>query len=299
MTELKLESLEGYLGSRPVRVGNGAAEQRQLDIYGELLEAAHLWRRAGNPLNADDWRFLSSLVEAACAKWREPDRGLWEMRGPPRHFVHSKVMCWVAVQRGIEAAEQGNLPCDLDRWRATRDEMRTTIEREGVDRSRHCFVQAFGSSELDASLLLLPIVGFVSASDPRMLKTVALIREELCVDGLVRRYRPERVNDGLQGGEGAFLMCSFWLVDVLAMQGELAEAEARFRSLLDLCNDVGLLAEQYDPRERQLLGNFPQAFTHMALVNSAAQLQRAHAGADHAKPLADRDRVRSRARRHK
>ena len=298
LTELELEGLEGYQGSRPVRVGNGAAEQSQLDVYGELLEAAHLWRCAGIPVGEDHWRFLCSLVEAACARWKEPDRGLWEMRGPPRHFVHSKVMCWVAVQRGIQAAEQDGLPCDLDRWRAAREEMRTTIEREGVDRRRHCFVQAFGSTEVDASLLLLPIVGFVGASDPRMLSTVALIREELCIDGLVRRYRPERVEDGLQGGEGAFLMCSFWLVDVLAMQGELQEAEARFRALLQLCNDVGLFAEQYDPRERQLLGNFPQAFTHMALVNSAAQLRRAHAGADHAMPLADRRRGRPRAPRH-
>jgi GH15 family glucan-1,4-alpha-glucosidase len=298
LTELEVPGLEGYLGSRPVRVGNGAAVQSQLDVYGELLEAAHLWRRAGNPIGEDNWRFLCSLVDAACAKWKEPDRGLWEVRGPPRHFVHSKVMCWVAVQRGIEAAEQDGHPCDVGRWRAAREEMRTTIEREGVDRRRKCFVQAFGSSEVDASLLLLPIVGFVSPNDPRMLATVERIREELCLDGLVRRYRPERVEDGLEGGEGAFLMCSFWLVDVLAMQGKLAEAEDRFRSLLELCNDVGLFAEQYAPRERQFLGNFPQAFTHMALVNSAAQLRRAHAGADHASPLADRSRVRPRARRN-
>ncbi len=292
LTELELAHLEGYRGSRPVRVGNAAAEQRQLDVYGELLEAAHLWRCAGNPITQDGWRFLCSLVEAACAKWKEPDRGLWEVRGPPRHFVHSKVMCWVAVQRGIEAAEQGDLPCAIDRWRAVRDEMRATIEREGVDPGRGCFVQAFGSTEVDASLLLLPVVGFVDANDPRMRRTVDLIREELCVDGLVLRYRPKKVRDGLRGGEGAFLMASFWLVDVLAMQGELQEAEARFRSLLELGNDVGLFAEEYALQEHELLGNFPQAFTHMALISSAAQLRRAHAGADHAKPIADRAHLR-------
>ena len=200
-------------------------------------------------------------------------------------------MCWVAVQRGIEAAEQDGLPCDLDRWRAVRDEMRTTIEREGIDRRRRCFVQAFGSSEMDASLLLLPIVGFVSASDPRMLRTVDRIRNELCVDGLVRRYRPEKTDDGLHAGEGAFLVCSFWLVDVLAMQGKLAEAQARFRALLTLSNDVGLFAEQHAPHARQALGNFPQALTHMALVNSAAQLRRASGGAKQDTPLADRQRI--------
>ncbi len=299
LTELELPHLEGYRGSHPVRVGNAAAEQRQLDVYGELLEAAHLWRRAGNPTSEDDWRFLSSLVEAACAKWMEPDQGMWEVRGPPRHFVHSKVMCWVAARRGIEAAEQEDLPCDLERWRAARDEMRATIEREGVDPVRGCFVQSFGSTELDASLLLLPIVGFVDANDPRMRRTVDLIREELCIDGLVRRYRPERSSDGVRGGEGAFLMASFWLVDVLAMQGEIEEAETRFRSLLELGNDVGLFAEEYAPKDREPLGNFPQAFTHMALITCAAQLWRAHAGAgaDHARPKAERAYVQRRPRR--
>lgn len=297
LTELELTNLDGYRGSRPVRLGNAAARQVQLDVYGELLDAAHLWRLAGNPITEDGWRFLSSLVEMACVKWRDPDRGLWEMRGEPRHFVHSKVMCWVALQRGIQAASERGLPCSIDRWRSERDEIRAAIEREGVDRSRGCFVQAFGATEVDASLLLLPIAGFVPADDPRMVKTVDAIQDDLSVDGLLRRYRPERAGDGVRGGEGAFLMASFWLVDVLAMQGRLEEAESRFQSLLALGSDLGLFAEEYDAKRGELLGNFPQAFTHMALINSAEQLRRLRARGDHGKPMAERDHQPSRSGR--
>lgn len=292
LTEEQLPHLDGYRGSRPVRIGNGAARQRQLDVYGELLNAAHLWRRAGNDISKDGWRFLSSLVEAACANWRQPDRGLWEVRGEPRHFVESKVMCWLALERGIQAAEELSLTCQIRRWQAVRAEIRAVIERDGIDPERGCFVQSFGSREVDASLLLLPIVGFIDANDPRMRATVEAIERDLGDGLLVRRYRTEHVDDGLCRGEGAFLMASFWLVDVLAMQGRVEEAESRFRRLLTLANDVGLMAEEYDPTRREQLGNFPQAFTHMALINSAEQLHRARSGANHTCAVAERGNVR-------
>jgi GH15 family glucan-1,4-alpha-glucosidase len=239
----------------------------------------------------DGWRFLTSLVDAACAKWKEPDRGIWEMRGQPRHFVQSKVMCWVAVERGLELAKERKLACDGRRWRAVRDEMRASIERDGVDPGRGCFVQSFGSREVDASLLLLPLVGFVDAKDPRMLATTEAIEKDLCENGLVRRYRTEHADDGLHGDEGVFLMTSFWLVDVFAMQGRREEAESLFERLLGLGNDVGLFAEEYDLSRKELLGNFPQAFTHMALINSAGQLRRLRSEVDPALPIAERDHV--------
>ncbi|HSQ63531.1 MAG TPA: glycoside hydrolase family 15 protein [Polyangiaceae bacterium] len=293
LTEEQLNYLDGYGGSRPVRVGNGAARQRQLDVYGELLNAAHLWRRAGTGVTEDGWRFLRGLVDAACAHWNEPDRGLWEVRGEPRHFVESKVMCWVALERGVRAAEELGLACDLERWRSVREEIRSTIERKGVDPGHGGFVQSFGSREVDASLLLLPIVGFVDANDPRMRATVDAIERDLCDGLLVRRYRPGAAPDGLHGGEGAFLMASFWLVDVLAMQGRLAEAESRFQRLLALANDVGLFSEECDLSSRELLGNFPQAFTHMAVINSAEQLYRLRSGGDHKCSVTERGNVRA------
>jgi GH15 family glucan-1,4-alpha-glucosidase len=271
LPEFVLPHLEGYRGSRPVRVGNAAADQRQLDVFGELLDLWHVSTHAESQLSGDEWRFLRGLVEAARESWRRPDQGLWEMRGPPRHFVHSKVMCWVALDRGIELARSQGLPCDLDGWREACEEIRREIEHRGVDPARGCFVQAFDSTELDASLLLLPIVGFVAANDPRMQATVLHLERELGVDGLLlRRYRPE-LDDGLTGEEGYFLMVSFWLVEVLAMQGRIEEAEARFRRLLELGNDVHLFAEEYHPAVGQL-GNFPQAFTHVAIIGAAQQL---------------------------
>jgi GH15 family glucan-1,4-alpha-glucosidase len=281
LDEEELPHLDGYRGSRPVRVGNGAAHQRQLDVYGELLHAAHLWRRAGNPVTEEGWRFLHGLVEATCAAWKEKDRGLWEMRGEPRHYVESKVMCWLALECGIQAAEELSLSNGVHRWRKVRAEIREAVEQQGVDEERGSFVQSFGSKEVDASLLLLPMVGFVDANDLRMRRTVEVIERELCDGLLVRRYRNESVDDGLEGGEATFLMASFWLVNVLAMQGRLAEAESRFRRLLALANDVGLFAEEYDPATKEQLGNFPQAFTHMALINSAEQLRHARAGSNH------------------
>lgn len=288
LTEVELDHLDGYRHSRPVRVGNGAATQTQLDVYGCLLDAAHLWIRTDNVLTPDGWRFLRGLVEMARMRWSEPDRGLWEIRSEPQHFVYSKVMCWLAVHRGIQIAEEQSLPCDLDDWKATRDLIRKSIEANGVDDERGCFVQAYGSKELDASLLRLPIVGFVEAADPRMRATIAAIREDLAVGPLIRRYRPDRSADGVSGGEGSFLMASFWLVDVLTMAGEIGDAEALYRELLELANDVGLLSEEYDPRTRELLGNFPQAFTHISLITAAEQIRRFREGDGDGRSLAER-----------
>ncbi len=273
MPELELDHLEGYRGSRPVRAGNAAAGQRQLDLFGEILDVWHLSSETGTAISDDGWRFLCGVVEAARAAWERPDQGLWEMRGPPRHFVESKVMCWVALDRGIELAERWKHGCDLDGWRRTRDEIRDAVEHRGVDPSRGCFVQAFDSQEVDASLLLLPIAGFVQADDPRMQATVVQIEKDLGADGglLVRRYRTSHVQDGVGGEEGFFLMASFWLVEVLAMQGRVEEAEERFRRLLALGNDVHLFAEEYQPDVGHL-GNFPQAFTHVALIEAAQHI---------------------------
>ena len=288
LTELTLAGLDGYRGSRPVRVGNSAATQTQLDVYGELLDAASLWLRVSHGLTDDGWRFLRGLVDVACERWREPDRGLWEVRGEPQHFVYSKVMCWLAVARGIQIADEERLPCDRARWIATRDQIRKSVEQHGVDRERRCFVQAYGSHEVDACLLRLPIVGFVPPDDPRMRATLAAVREDLSMGPLVRRYRTQRTEDGLDGGEGAFLMASFWLVDVLAMSGELDEAERLYRELLTLSNEVGLFAEEYDPTRREQLGNFPQAFTHIALIAAAEQLRLSRKNGGAKKPLAHR-----------
>jgi len=271
LPEMELTHLEGYRGSRPVRVGNAASQQRQLDVFGELLDLWHLSAQMGAPPSHDDWRFLRGLVEAASVSWRTPDQGLWEMRAPPRHFVHSKVMCWVALDRGIELAERFRLPCALDRWRRTREEIRDAIDRQGVDPRRGCFVQAFGAPGLDASSLLFPIVGFVQADDPRMQATVRELVKELSPDGLLlRRYSPT-VDDGVPGTEGHFLMASFWLVEVLAMQGRVEEAEERFKGLLALGNDVLLFGEEYLEGVGHL-GNFPQAFTHVAIIGAAQQI---------------------------
>ncbi len=266
---------QGYRGSQPVRIGNAAALQRQADIFGELLNATSLWHGEGNPISPSEWRFLSSVVEAACVAWRKPDHGIWEMRGPQRHFVHSKVMCWVAIDRGIKMAVEQNLSADLDHWRETRAAIRHAVETRGIDRETQSFVQSFGSKEPDASLLLLPIVGFVRACDPRMVNTVRRIERELMCDGLVQRYRPRSESDGLTPREGAFLMCSFWLVDVLSLQHRSAAARKLFNRLARLANDVGLYAEEYDPEAGAHLGNFPQAFTHISLINTAVNLARA------------------------
>ena len=278
LPEQELGHLGGWRDSKPVRIGNAAATQVQLDIYGELVDAAHLWFKAGSPVTDDGWRFLRGVVDEAANRWRQPDRGMWEIRGEPQHFVYSKAMCWTALDRGIHAAETLGLPAPLDRWRSERDAVRAAIETHGVDPDRGCFVQSFGGKELDASLLRLPMCGFVKGDDPRMVATVHAIERDLVVDGFVRRYRPQKTDDGLPGGEGVFLMASFWLVDVLTLQGRQADAEALFTRLLALGNDVGLFSEEYDPTVGELLGNFPQAFTHVALIGAAEQLARGRGG---------------------
>ncbi len=288
LPELEVEDLEGYRGSRPVRVGNGAASQKQLDVYGELLDAANLWSLGGSNLTEDGWRFLRGLVDMACARWREPDQGMWESRAAPQHYVHSKAMCWLAIERGIELAGQSGFPADVDKWRAELAAVRESIETYGVDKDGRYFVQAYGTSEVDASLLRLPIIGFVSANDPRMQRTVERIVDQLTVGRLLRRYRNEATDDGLAGGEGAFLMTSFWLVDVLTMQGKLDEAESLLRYLVGLANDVGLYSEEYDASSGLFLGNFPQAFTHLELISAAQQVSRARAGDGHTLPLSHR-----------
>lgn len=274
LPEIEL-ALDGYRGSRPVRIGNGAARQVQHDMYGHILDTAHLWRRTHQELEWEEWRFLRQLVEAAADRWTLPDCGIWEIRGAPRHFVSSKVMLWVALDRGIEIAE--DVEADgavIDRWRKIGDAIRNAIDQWGVHPTGGYFVQSFGSTEVDAALLMLPMVGFCDAMDERMVRTVEAIRRDLTIGphGFLRRYRTETGHDGLAGHEAPFLMCTFWLVDVLAMQGRIDEATALFERLLKCGNDLGLFAEEYDPTTGELLGNYPQAFTHMALINSAHQL---------------------------
>lgn len=271
LPEVELDHLEGYRGSQPVRVGNGAARQFQLDVYGEALDTAHLWRKHGGRIEPEFWPFLRGCVECIRSRWRDPDEGIWEVRGGPRHFVHSKAMCWVGVDRAIKTAEALGLEGPLDDWRSLREEIRADVLAKGFDPDLGSFVQAYGSKDLDASALLLPLVGFVRADDPRMRSTVEVLGERLCHGGLVYRYLTD---DGLPGGEGAFTICSFWLVDNLALVGRVEEASALLERLCSRANDVGLFAEQIDPASGEHLGNFPQAFTHVALINSAHTLSR-------------------------
>jgi GH15 family glucan-1,4-alpha-glucosidase len=272
LPEWEIGWLPGYEGSAPVRVGNAAADQRQLDVYGEVMDALHQARKGGLAHHDAAWDLQRALLDHLEKVWREPDHGLWEVRGPGRHFTYSKVMCWVAFDRAIKAVEAWSLPGPVERWRELRSRIHADVCRRGFRRSRGAFVQYYGSDELDASLLLIPITGFLPATDPRVKSTVEAIEKELMVDGLVYRYRTRRMIDGLPPGEGAFLACSFWLVDNLCLQGRWDEAHALFERLLALRNDIGLLAEEYDPASKRQLGNFPQAFSHVALVNSAMNL---------------------------
>jgi GH15 family glucan-1,4-alpha-glucosidase len=274
ITEQELPWLRGYEDSRPVRVGNAAVDQFQLDVYGEVMDTLHLGRRIGLESDEAAWDLQRALLEFLEGNWREPDEGIWEIRGPRRHFTYSKVMAWVALDRGIKAVELSGLEGPVDRWRELRREIHEEVCREGFDVERDTFVQFYGGKQLDASLLLIPLVGFLPASDPRMKATVAAIQRELVVDGLVHRYHPdgsEKV-DGLPPGEGTFLACTFWLADNLALMGRRDEACSIFERLLALRNDVGLLAEEYDPASGRQLGNFPQAFSHVSLVNTARNL---------------------------
>jgi GH15 family glucan-1,4-alpha-glucosidase len=275
VSEWKADWLPGFEGSRPVRVGNAAAEQDQIDVYGEVTDAFYEAARTpelGPSLSA--WEFGQHMLGLLERAWREPDEGIWEVRGEPRHFTHSKVMAWVAFDRGIKLCEEFGRPGPIDRWRGIRDEIHAEVCREAWNDQLGSFTQSYVGQRLDASLLLLPRVGFLPPEDPRIRGTVQAVQEQLSYDGFVLRYPSEQTIDGLPAGEGAFLPCSFWLVDALALDGRHDEATELFERLLSVRNDVGLLAEEYDPAERRLLGNFPQAFSHIALVNSALNLAR-------------------------
>jgi GH15 family glucan-1,4-alpha-glucosidase len=275
--EWEVPWLSGYQGASPVRVGNAASSQLQLDVFGELVDALYQEMALGLVPPSASWGLQRALVGHLEKIWHEPDESIWEVRGGAKNFTFSKVMAWVAVDRAIRGAEQFNLQGPIDRWRALRTRIHETVCREGFDVKRNSFVQYFGADTLDASLLLMPLVGFLPPDDPRISGTVEAIGRDLMVDGLIRRYRTDETQDGLTGSEGVFLACSFWYVDNLVLQGKHQEARAMFERLLALANDVGLLAEEYDPVGRRQLGNFPQAFSHLALINSALNLD-SHAG---------------------
>jgi GH15 family glucan-1,4-alpha-glucosidase len=272
LTEVELRDLEGWRGSRPVRVGNDAHRQFQSDMYGLILELTWRWSERGNSPDEHYWAFLVELVEEAIAWWPRADHGIWEIRSAPRHFVHSKVMCWAAVNRGIGLAERHSLSAPFERWKAAREEIRAAVETHGVRARDGSFVESFGSEEVDAALLLLPTVEFVAYEDPRMLATAERIRTELAHGGLILRYRTE---DGLVSREGVFLPCSFWLAECLARQGRTKEAVHLFEHTLTCANDLGLFAEEYAPELREPLGNFPQALTHLAHIAAALAIERA------------------------
>ena len=274
LTEIELPWLPGYENSAPVRIGNAAWQQFQLDVYGELMDSMHLARRAGLEPSENAWRVQRALMDFLESAWRDPDEGIWEVRGPRRHFTHSKIMAWVAVDRMIKGGEIFGLEGPVDRWRAVREIIRQDILHNGFDRERNTFVQYYGGKELDASLLMIPLVGFLPASDARVRGTVEAIERELVRQGFVLRYPTRRDIDGLPPGDGAFLPCTFWLADNLAMLGRHEDALKLFEGLLELRNDVGLLSEEYDPATGRLLGNFPQAFSHISLVNTAHNLSR-------------------------
>ena len=278
--EIELDWLPGYEGSRPVRIGNAASEQLQLDIYGEILDTMYFAHEAGLETTREAWAVLRALVTHLETAWQRPDNGIWEVRGPQRHFTHSKVMCWVAFDRGVKMIERFGMKGPLERWRAAREAVFTAVCSEGFDHERGAFVQSFGARDLDASLLLIGQVGFLPPDDPRFVATVNAIERELMPEGLVLRYETEPAVEGLPPGEGVFLACSFWLVDALFLVGREADARRMFDRLAGLANDVGLLAEEYDPATKRMLGNFPQALSHLALVGSALNLSRAAGPAD-------------------
>jgi GH15 family glucan-1,4-alpha-glucosidase len=273
LPELTLDWLPGYEGSMPVRIGNEAATQYQLDVYGEVFDALHQSTAADLPTHDQAWPLQQALMDFLESGWKQPDEGIWEVRGERRHFTHSKIMAWVAADRAVRGVELG-AEGPVDTWRALRAEIKRWVLENGVD-DRGVFVEYDGSHDTDASLLMVPLVGFLPPRDARVVRTVETIDRELTVDGFVNRYRHREDLDGLPPGEGAFLLCSFWMVQALAMMGRTQEATARFERLLALRNDVGLLSEEYDPVAKRLLGNIPQAFSHTALINSALQLSAA------------------------
>ncbi len=275
LTEQALDHLEGYRGASPVRIGNAAVTELQLDAYGQLLDQSWQWYGRGHEPDDDYWRFLLDLVDAAVERWQEPDRGIWEWPGEPRHFVHSKAFCWVAVDRGLRLAQHCLRKAPERRWRKARDEIRVAIEERGYDADHGIFVQAFEARDLDAALLRLPTLEFIDYEDERMVRTVDAIRSELDLGGLLRRYNSD---DGLEGEEGAFLPCTFWLASVLAGQGRTGEAREAFDRAIAAGNGVGLFSEEYDPETKEMLGNFPQALTHLSHLEAALALAEAEGG---------------------
>ena len=274
LPEVELTHLSGHRGSAPVRIGNAAVKQLQLDAYGQLWEGAYLWAKAGGELTPDNWRFLSGMADIVCERWRKPDQGIWEIRDDPRHFVHSKLHCWMALDRAIKTGEQLGLDGPYEQWTAERDEISRYLLQDA--RADGWFPQAVGTTIADAATLLIPASGLLPSNDPAVLRTLEVVSERLgSGNGLFHRYLAD---DGLAGGEGAFLLCSFWLLDVLTHAGRLGEAEELLEHLLGLANDVGLYAEEVDPATGEALGNFPQAFSHMALVLSCAHLSAAKRG---------------------
>jgi GH15 family glucan-1,4-alpha-glucosidase len=278
LPEMILDWLPGYENSRPVRIGNAAVQQFQLDVYGEVIDTLHVARHAGLENDMDAWALENVMLDFVARVWREPDEGIWEVRGPRRHFTHSKVLAWVAFDRAIMAVEEHGLDGPVERWRVIRDEIHRDVCEQGYDAARRSFTQYYGGTGLDASLLQIPLLGFLPVTDPRVAGTIEAIERELLEDGFVHRYRTLEHVDGLPEGEGAFLACSFWLADVYVLQGRVDEARALFERLLSLANDLGLLAEEYDPAAKRLVGNFPQAFTHVSLINTAQNLERLHKG---------------------
>lgn len=286
LTEFELDELPGYEGSSPVRIGNAASEQLQLDVYGEVMDSLFLSRIKGLSASDEGWALQRALLTHLEEIWSKPDDGIWEVRGGRRHFVFSKVMAWVAFDRGVRTIEMFGEKGPLDRWRRVRSDIHGEVCKLGYSNQMQSFVQYYGSTELDASVLMMPLVGFLPPDDPRMKSTVAAIEKHLMPDGLVARYNPQSSVDGMKGTEGAFLACSFWLADNYVLQGRLDEARTLFEHLLSLRNDVGLLSEEYDPKEQRQLGNFPQAFSHLSLINTAHNLS----GHAEGKPMKQRSR---------
>ncbi len=277
LEELEVPWLAGYEGSKPVRIGNAAHSQFQLDVYGEVIASMHHARRTGIEAQPHAWAVQLAILDYLETAWQEPDEGIWEVRGPRRHFTHSKLMAWLAFDRAVKGVEQHGCKGPVERWRELRDHIHEEICQRGYNPTKRAFVQEYDGDELDGSLLMLPIVGFLPPDDERVLSTIAAIEKELLVDGFVLRYRSNECSkvDGLPPGEGAFLLCTFWLADCYVLTGRKDDARALFKRLVELRNDLGLLSEQYDPHNKRMLGNFPQAFSHVGLANTARNLSRA------------------------
>jgi GH15 family glucan-1,4-alpha-glucosidase len=271
LEEFELDHLEGYRGSRPVRVGNGAAMQLQLDIYGELIDSVYLYNKYGQPISYDEWTALAAIVDWVCDNWDRADEGIWEVRGGRQHFTYSRLMCWVAIERAIRMARQRGLPCDMVRWLAVRDSITQQVMQRGWHPKRGAFVQHYDTDVLDASVLLMPLTKFIAPRDPRWLSTLDAIADELVSDSLVYRYNVEASPDGLQGEEGTFSICSFWYVEALSRAGRLDDARLAFEKMLTYANHLGLYSEEIGP-SGESLGNFPQAFTHLSLISAAVNL---------------------------